>query len=251
MIKSSRYILSFLAFFGIMALFFHGAIPQWASYHSFADKRILCNVPNFLNAFSNTTFLVAGIFWLFKFNAAKKHKQFSSKDHFFYYTMAISLIFLFFGSFYYHFKPDDTRLVWDRLPIASFFSLLFLQIMFELKIFKNTQLNFNFSVIYWLVSCASVFIWYYSGDLRIYAFAQFYPLVSVLMLAIYFLFLKEYRTYSKLFFTLILGYGLAKVFESLDYETLIATHGLISGHTIKHIIAGITVLLYFKVKIIN
>lgn len=43
------------------------------------------------------------------------------------------------------------------------------------------------------------------------------------------------------------GYSLAKIFETFDYQTLILTNGLVSGHTTKHTIAGLSILGYFYV----
>ena len=133
------YTLLIIAFLGIAGLIWNGSIPQWASYHNFADKRSFCGIPNFFDTFSNFSFFVAGIYLLVKFQKAKKLNNFSIKDIIFYYAMALSLISLFLGSFYYHLQPNDIRLVWDRLPIASFFSLLFLQILFEMKIIENNN----------------------------------------------------------------------------------------------------------------
>ena len=245
------YTLLFIALLGILSLIGYGAIPQWASYHNFADKRSFCGIPNFFDTFSNFSFFAAGVYLLTKFQKSKQNNLFSSKDTVFYYAMGLSLISLFLGSFYYHLQPNDIRLVWDRLPIASFFSILFLQILFEMKIIEDSKRNVIFAFIYWLVSSISVFVWYYSGDLRLYAFAQFYPLICVLVLGIISLFVIEYKSYSKLFLTLIVGYSIAKVFEKFDYETLTLTNGLLSGHSIKHMIAGLTVLFYFKIKKIN
>ena len=223
---------------GILGLLFYGPIAQWASYHDFADKRFLCGIPNFMDSFSNAAFLLAGIFVLFNL------KNYPSNYRFFFVAMGLSMVCLFVGSFFYHLSPNNLRLVWDRLPIASFFSLLFLQIVFELKIFEYTKRNFNLAIVYWLLSCASVFVWFYTADLRIYAFAQFFPLVSVLIL-IPVCFVIGQRQKAILFCFMIGGYGLAKIFETFDYQTLMLTNGLISGHTTKHTIAGLSVLGYF------
>lgn len=242
------YIKFLIAFLGIVSLIGYGAIPQWASYHNFADKRSFCGIPNFFDTFSNFSFFLAGLYLLIKFQKIKNKNSFSPKDTVFYYAMGLSLFSLFFGSFYYHLQPNNIRLVWDRLPIASFFSLLFLQILFEMKIIEDNKRNVILAFVYWFVSSISVFFWYYSGDLRVYAFAQFYPLICVLVLGIISFFVIEYKSYTKLFLTLIVGYSIAKVFEKFDYETLTLTNGLLSGHSIKHMIAGLTILFYFKLK---
>lgn len=236
--KKIGYALSLLGIFGILGLMFHGPIAQWASYHDFADKRFLCGVPNFMDTTSNTAFLIAGIFVLFNI------KNFSPEYKFFFVAMGISLCSLFAGSVFYHLNPGDVRLVWDRLPIASFFSLLFLQILFELKILNFNKKTFKLAVVYWLLSCSSVFVWFYTADLRMYAFAQFFPLASLLILIPY-CFMIRHNKRALVLLAIIAGYTLAKVFETFDYQTLMLTSGLVSGHTTKHTIAGLTILLYF------
>ncbi len=230
----------------VFGLFAYGPIPQWTSYHDFADKRDFCGIPNFLDVTSNVSFLIAGLWML---------KQMIKENKSFYYGMSISLILLFFGSAYYHFQPDNLRLVYDRLPIASFFSILFIFINHQLGIFKNHKFHF----FYWLLSISSVIIWYLIDDLRFYALAQFFPL---LMISTYFIIglFQKYLLKNQQIFTnstlisfaiLIFGYGISKIFESFDYEVLFYTQGLISGHTVKHILAGTTIMLYFyheKVK---
>lgn len=246
MIKFLRISFLLLAISAIVGLYIHGSIPQWASYHDFADKRSFCGLPNIMDTMSNIAFLIAGIYLMWKFNVVKKQHIIEFRDKFFYVAMSLSLMALFMGSYYYHWHPDNQRLIWDRLPIASFFSLLFMQILFQLKILKDKKLNLMMAISYWLFSCLSVFIWSYTGDLRTYAFAQFYPLACVLLMGVSCLMTPEYRKYTQSFFILIVGYGLAKIFESHDYEFLIYTHGKISGHTTKHLVAGLTMLFYFK-----
>ncbi len=241
-IKSKNLIeinLFILCLFAI-SFYFYGPIYQWANYHDFADKRDFCGIPNFLDVSSNSVFLVIGLMML--------KNIFKSSEQVMYYGMSISLILLFLGSAYYHWSPDDIRLVYDRLPIASFFSILFIYINEKIQLIQSEYKNkIYFS--YWLLSVLSVLIWSMTGDLRFYAVAQFFPLVMILIyFMVGFLDKKESifaKNDVKSYAILIIGYGIAKAFESLDYEILSMTQGLISGHTIKHMIAGLTVGLYF------
>lgn len=236
--KKIVFALALLAATGFLGLIFYGPIVQWTSYHDFADKRSICGIPNFMDTLSNITFLFAGLFVLFYI------KKFPKEYYLFFSAMIVSLCFLFFGSVFYHLAPSDARLVLDRLPIASFFSLLFLQILFETKVFNLSKKNLQIALIYWISSCLSVFVWLYTTDLRMYAFAQFFPLASLLILIPYcFLSDQKKKGWNLLF--VILGYSLAKAFETFDYQLLTLTNGLISGHTMKHNIAGLTILIYF------
>lgn len=227
-----------LALAGIAGLGMHGPIAQWAAYHDFADQRSFCGVPNFMDSASNLVFLLGGLMVL------RDLDRYPSGLRLFFVAMAVSLVALFAGSTYYHLQPNDARLLWDRLPIASLFALLFVQILLELGIFARTRRNVALALVYWLLSCASVFWWSWTGDLRAYAFFQFFPLIGLVALVPYCFFTGQ-RGRAKLYLVLIVGYGLAKFFETFDVETLSATGGLISGHTLKHLLSGITVLGYF------
>jgi len=238
---STRYVRVFLfvlALAGIVGLGVHGPIAQWAAYHDFADQRSFCGVPNFMDSTSNIVFALAGALVL------RDMGRYPAGNGFFFVAMAISLFGLFAGSTYYHLAPSDARLLWDRLPIASFFALLFVQILFELAVFDPSPRNVALGIGYWLLSCASVFLWAWSGDLRAYGFFQFFPLASLVALMPY-CFASGRQQRGFLLLVLILGYGLAKFFETFDFQTMSATGGLISGHTLKHLFSGLTVLAYF------
>ena len=43
-----------------LALLLHGPIPQWSSYHDFADRRTWFAVPNAADVLSNLPFLLIG-----------------------------------------------------------------------------------------------------------------------------------------------------------------------------------------------
>jgi hypothetical protein len=234
----ARAFLLVLAIAGIAGLTFHGPIAQWAAYHDFADQRSFCGVPNFMDSSSNIVFALAGIL------VFRDLPKYPAPHRFLFIAMGVSLFGLFAGSTYYHLAPSDARLLWDRLPIASFFALLFVQILLELGIFAQTARNQALAIFYWLASCASVFVWSWTGDLRAYGFFQFFPLVSLLALAPFCFFSGEPKR-AALLLVLIVGYGLAKVFETFDFQTMSLTGGLISGHTLKHLFSGATVLAYF------
>ena len=234
----ARAFLLVLAIAGIAGLAFHGPIAQWAAYHDFADQRSFCGVPNFMDSSSNIVFALAGIL------VFRDLPKYPAAHRFLFIPMGVSLFALFAGSTYYHLAPSDARLLWDRLPIASFFALLFVQILLELGIFAQTARNQAFAIVYWLLSCASVFVWSWTGDLRAYGFFQFFPLVSLVALAPFCFFSGQPRR-AGLLLILIVGYGLAKLFETFDFQTMSLTGGLISGHTLKHLFSGATVLAYF------
>jgi len=78
-----------------------GAYPQDPGYHNFADKRAFFGVPNFWNVVSNLPFLVVGLMsWTRK------------------RVFALGLIITAFGSGLYHWNPNNSTLIWDRVGIV-------------------------------------------------------------------------------------------------------------------------------------
>jgi len=225
----------------IAAVFLFPAIPQNEAYHNFADKRGLWGVPNLLNVVSNGLFLIAGLMGV-RFVGAKPPEDratFSSPvERWAYLLFFISVAATAFGSAYYHWRPTDGTLLWDRLPLAVGFLSLLAGLVCERTAPKN-------AVIYLLLlpawGAGSVFYWYDTqenghGDLRPYIIAQFGSMLAILLLVA--LFPPRYTRTGDL--AIALGfYALAKIFELGD-QLIFSWGGIVSGHTLKHIAAAVS-----------
>jgi hypothetical protein len=93
------------------------------------------------------------------------------------------------------------------------------------------------------IGIGSAAYWYWTeargaGDLRPYALVQFLPIV--LIPAILLLFHGNYLNSARLVSALVF-YFVAKIFEYFDRQVL-ESIGVLSGHTIKHLLASIAVL---------
>ena len=100
--------LSVFAFFRLVP-----PIAQDETYHLFADDHSLWGIPNFWNVASNLPFAIVGVLGLWKLRGVFDYVLFTG-------VAALT----FFGSAYYHLAPNDTRLVWDRLPMTLVFMAL-------------------------------------------------------------------------------------------------------------------------------
>ena len=248
-------VLGFLAL-GIVALgavFCLPPIPQDQRYHAFADGRTMLGVPNFLNVASNLPFLVAG--WL-GLRQLLRHDTVRADgpvqepaERWPLLVLFTGILLTAFGSSYYHLEPNNDRLVWDRLPMTIAFMGLFASTISDR--IGTTAGKWLLWPLIWL-GIASVVSWHLSeqrqaGDLRLYGFVQFYPLVTIPVLM--YLLPARYTRSGDLF--IALGwYALAKVPEigALDRGIYAAGH-LVSGHTLKHLAAGMgTYWLYLMVK---
>jgi hypothetical protein len=96
-------------------------------------------------------------------------------------------------------------------------------------------------VVYWHLSEVHA-----AGDLRFYLLVQLYPLAAIPLLML--LFPPRYTRSADLIAAL-LCYLLAKALELLDAQVY-AQGGLVSGHTLKHLVAGLSGwwLLYMVMK---
>lgn len=149
--------------------------------------------------------------------------------------MFVGLLLTAFGSSYYHLSPNNSRLVWDRLPMTIAFMSMVAAIIAE-RI--SLRVGLWLLPILVLVGMGSVLQWYASemrgsGDLRLYAAVQAYSAL-VLLLA---LFLPQRYTRGSDLAIVVGFYALAKVLEALDKPIFAAGH-MVSGHTLKHLAAA-------------
>lgn len=91
----------------------HGAIPQWPSYHDFADQRCWLGVPHAADVLSNLSFALIGAWALWS-----RRRLPRSDASWAWCAFAAALIATAAGSALYHWGPDNASLVFDRLPIA-------------------------------------------------------------------------------------------------------------------------------------
>ncbi len=236
--KAIQYMLLCTAIVAVFAL--TPKISQDPSYHNFADQRSLIGIPNAGDVFSNIIFLCVGVKGLYD----HRHK-FSKVDQYWLrilYFVGVGLTSL--GSAYYHYAPINATLVWDRLPMAIIFmSMLSLIIEQKLMIALGWSniLKTAAQFITIFIGILSVLVWAVYDDLRLYIVVQFGSIIYVL----YSLF-NVYRQYGgpgmMLNINLVIGifcYILAKICEHGDLFIFTSTHGCISGHSIKHVLAGI------------
>lgn len=206
------------------------------SYHHFADQRGFLGIPNFGDVASNVAFFVAGLWGLVFLTRKSSDKQFvHARERWPYFLVFLGLVLTAFGSAYYHLAPDNTRLVWDRLPMTIVFMPLVAAVIAE-------RVNFKFD--FWLlavltaIGMGSVIQWHLTvqhgaGDLRFYAAVQVYAmlaLVAALLLP------SRYTGNADLVWVCVF-YVMAKVAETADGQIFSLGH-IMSGHTIKHLSAA-------------
>jgi len=194
-------------------------IPQDQGYHRFADGRSLLGIPNFWNVVSNLPFVLIGAAGLRRSGPVSQRVIF------------LGIFLTGFGSAYYHWAPSDATLIWDRLPITLGFMAILANIIEERVSEKAGAL------LLWPLlglGVASLLVWRFTDDLRLYGWVQFFPIVALLLLL--WLFPPRYTGGANWLVAIGL-YVIGKIFEFFDASVLSASH-LVSGHTLKHLFAA-------------
>lgn len=218
----------------------YGVIEQPANYHDFADHSTWAGVSHAADVFSNFGFAVIGLWGWWKLSPRRDQPAIRA-GWFGYRLLLIGLMLTAAGSSYYHLAPDDYRLLWDRLPIALACAGLLAGVRAETVARYDARLE---AAILALLAVLSVVWWYFTslqgqGDLRPYLLLQLLPILLVPLWQA----LHGSDARDRLWFGAALAiYVVAKVTELNDHEILAAA-GLISGHTIKHLLATLAAAL--------
>lgn len=208
------------------------AIPQSQQYHNFADQRNFLGIPNALNVVSNFPFLVVGLIGLVLCHHGNYFKLSLQGELWGWTCFYVGVAAVAFGSSYYHLKPNDARLVWDRLPMTvAFTSIIGIFIIERIDERKGTV-----SLIPLLLAgVISIMYWRFFDDLRPYAVVQFVPCLAIPLMAIL---LPPMYTHSTYWLWAAGFYLLAKIEEAADKPIYNWTHHIVSGHTLKHLCAA-------------
>jgi hypothetical protein len=209
-----------------LIMLLQGQIRQDQEYHAFADSRAFLGIPNFGDVASNLGFLLAGVAGLIL--CLRKRL---GPLHLAWVVMFVGIALVGIGSSYYHWTPNDQTLLWDRMTLTIGFMGLMVGLIGEY--IDRRLLLFLVPAI--LLGILSVLYWGAYDDLRIYYWVQLIPLLMLpFVVALY----TAQYTHQWLFVTAAILYGLAKLTELFDKAIFAATQGTISGHTLKHLIAG-------------
>jgi hypothetical protein len=220
----------------IVAAFLAPRVAQPQSYHRFADQRSWLGIPRFGDVASNLPFAIVGLWgliFLLTLTPQRLRECFiDPRERWPYYFVFLGLLLTALGSSYYHLAPENTRLVWDRLPMTVVFMALVAAMVAE-RIAVPAGLSLLPVLL--AIGIASVIQWHLSevrgaGDLRFYAAVQVY---AGLVLLLILLFPARYTRGSDL--AVVVGfYVLAKILETFDSAIFNLDHD-VSGHTLKHL----------------
>ena len=223
-----------LVVISFVSLFFVEPISQDLAYHNFADKRTMLSISNFFDVASNLPFLFVGILGLICI-----YQNWGVSSTWSWLILFLAVFLVAFGSSYYHLSPENETLTWDRLPMAIGFMALFVIVLTD---YVNNKLEKWLLIPMCLVGIASVAYWHISDDLRIYAWVQF---VSMALLLIIISVYKPSHLQTKYLIYAFVFYTLSKLAEHFDKQIYELMGQIVSGHTIKHLLAAITTFFFY------
>jgi len=233
---------------GLVGLLFVDPIPQDPGYHRLADTRAFFGIPNFNDVISNAGFALVGVLGLIAVAGVGRHVLFvnpvDARPYLIFFT-GVALVSL--GSAWYHWAPSNERLLWDRLPMSIAFMAFAAAIIAD-RIHARAG-NTWLLLVMVILGLSSLLYWHYTeqlgrGDLRFYAFVQFYP---VILLPVVLWLFPEYRYVAGRYVAWVFAwYGLSKVLEHFDDQVFGILGYTISGHTLKHLAAAASALVVLK-----
>jgi hypothetical protein len=231
-----RYTLPATVWLGMVALgLWHGPVSQDPGYHLFAADSSVAGIPNFWNTISNLPFALVGAvgLWLCRRKVPAGGLPELLACYRLYFA---ALILITAGSAWYHLAPDNSRLLWDRLPMAAAFMALFSALLGE-----SLSPKLGRTLLWPLVALGvgSVCYWYVTelqghGDLRPYLLVQLTPMLLIPFALL--LFGSRCQPTGYIWWMLLL-YALALVLDRFDTE--VASVLSIGGHPLKHLVAAL------------
>jgi hypothetical protein len=147
-----------------------------------------------------------------------------------YVLFFVAIIAVSLGSAWYHLRPADETLLWDRLPMSVAF-MAFFSIVISQHI--DPELGRKLLPLWIALGVTSVIYWRLTEDLRPYAIVQFLPIVLIPLILLLFppLFSRPMFLWG-----MLAAYAAGKCLEMLDAPIYGAIG--ISGHTLKHLAAA-------------
>ena len=207
-------------------------VPQPADYHGFADQRGWGGIPHALNVLSNLPFAIGGVWGLWALQRAPRAALLPVER-----SMAAlffaGLVLTSFCSGWYHWLPNNAGLALDRLGLAvAFAGLLGLAAADRISARAGHAVGWGVLVL----ALLSVAVSAVTGNVLPWGLVQFGGVALVVVLV----FVKPVPGAMGVSIGLTIAlYALAKVFEHFDAQVYTLTGEVLSGHSLKHLVASL------------
>lgn len=207
------------------------AVPLPAHYHDFADQRGFWGMPHALDVLSNLPFAVAGAVGLRLLRgevaAMLPPVQRSCARLFF-----AGLVLTTFCSAWYHLAPDDAGLAIDRVGMSVAFAGIF-GLLVAGQVSERAGRCVAIALL--VVAPVTLLVALLAGNMLPWALVQGAGLVLLLALGLR----RPSPDALPVRWMVVLAlYVAAKLLEVADAQVFAATGELLSGHTLKHLLAA-------------
>lgn len=213
----------------------YGAVPERSNPHDYADLRAYAGIPNFGDVVSCAGFLlvsIAGWFYLAPLRRAGAAPAVWNSYVIFLASLALTAI----GAGYYHAVPNDTTLLYSRLPNV----LMLVGLMAVVRAETFGQPGDNSFLATGIAAAAGSFVWYSYTKANGNADVGPIYLVQVLCLVLVPLWQAIYKApwaEKAAVYGALLMFVLSQVVGGRDAQILQAT-GWIGGHAIFHLLGA-------------
>ena len=211
------------------------AITQPADYHDFADQRVLWGLPFAMDVLSNLPFAIAGLAGIWLLGEAPL-RALSNVQRAMAVLFFAGLLLTAGGSIWYHWQPDDAGLAIDRAGMGVVFAGL-LGLAAAGRVSERAGALLGLTVL--LLSPIAIKVCSSTGNVWPWGVLQFGGMALIVWLA----WLRpRANSLDVRWGWVILAYALAKLLEMNDHAIFDLTGHLVSGHTLKHVVAALAAL---------
>ncbi len=215
-------------------------VAQPEHYHAFADQRGWLGLPFAMDVLSNVPFAVGGLWgvWVLRQLPGLDNRAAGFTTHqraqqplaalFF-----IGLVVTALCSSIYHWQPANPSLAIDRAGmVVAFAGLLGLACADRI----SARAGWAVAALVLLAGPAAVLVWSQSGNLLPWVVLQGGGMVLLLLLAL----VRPLAGAWGIRLSLVIAlYAVAKVLELGDHWVFDVTQGVVSGHSLKHVVAAL------------
>ncbi len=219
------------ALVALLAAVFGPSVAQHDHYHAFADQRVLFGLPCAMDVLSNLPFAIAGLLGLVMVARLPALPQRGYAALFF-----VGLIVTTLGSIIYHLNPNNDGLALDRLGMVAGFAGM-LGLAAAQRVSQRAGMVTTLTVL--LLGPTAVAVWAQTDNLLPWVLLQGGAMLMLLVLAVCKPLPAPSHWYVVNLLPVIGFYAAAKLFELADHQIFELTNQVISGHSLKHIVAAL------------
>jgi hypothetical protein len=227
----------------VCAALFGPALTQSGSYQGFADQRAWLGITHAADVLSNLAFALGGLWGFWQLSKTEERAAVSIRDQARSMCAAVffsGLLATAVGSSWFHLQPSDAGLVVDRLTMVFAFAGVLglaacerVSLRLGLGLLVITILGGMFSLWYWTLS-NNIMPWglvQFGGMALLFGMSFARPQAA-----------KPEQASSVSLIWVLAIYAIAKLFEHFDQHVFELSAHLISGHTLKHLVASLVAI---------